>query len=228
MNDDYHIDLEEYSLEMFQHDLETRYITPSRASLKEDIPGRFALIQAQGIANLGQLTGALKTTKKIEDFSARSGLPLDYLVLLRREVNSYLPKPFDLAKVPGVNLDHIAALASADIKTTRQMFQHGITRAGRSELAAQTGISESGLLELARLSDLARIWGVGPVFTRILLEAGYDSVARVAGADLGVMYAEVNRLNREKKYTPIMASQQEVGMCIEYARILPQVLEVSI
>ena len=69
MADRYHIDLGDYSLGRFRNDLETRYVTPSRASLKEDIPERFARIEAQGITNLGQLCDVLKTKKKLADFS---------------------------------------------------------------------------------------------------------------------------------------------------------------
>ena len=225
MADRYHIDLGDYSLGRFRNDLETRYVTPSRASLKEDIPERFARIEAQGITNLGQLSDVLKTKKKLADFSVQSGLPVDYLVLLRREVNSYQPKPFNLTKVPEVDQENLAKLEPLGIKNTRQMFQQGRTREDRAVLEDKSGIPAEELLELVRLADLARIWGVGPVFTRILLEAGYGSVAAVAEADLEVMYKKVNQLNRDRKYTPIMASQSEVGMCIDYARILPKVVE---
>jgi hypothetical protein len=225
MDDKYYINLDEYRLDMLKYDLQNRYLTPSRASLRERIPEKFALIEAQGITNLGQLIDALKTRKKLEVFSALSGLPVDYLVLLRREVNSYLPKPFDLKKVPEVDPQSLAKLESLGIKNTSQMFQRGRTRAGRAELEDQSGLSKAAVLEMVRLSDLARIWGVGPIFARILLEAGYDSVAGVAEASLEAMYEELNQLNRMKKYTPIMASLQEVGMCIEYAKILPKVVE---
>lgn len=225
MKDNYHIDLESYSLEQFRNDLETREVTKSRRPLKEDIPGNFALIEAQGIENLQQLRDALKSKKKLADFSQASGLPEDYLVLLKREVGSYTPNPFNLSKVPATGPKIIEKLEAIGIKNTRHLFDRGLTESGRSAIADQAALGENQVLEMVRIADLARIWGVGPYFTRILYEAGYDSVQAVAEADLEVMYQEVNRINKEQGITPIMASKGEVGMCIDYAKLLPQVVE---
>jgi hypothetical protein len=44
----------------------------------------------------------LKTPNKAKKFAAQSGLPEDYVLILRREVYSYLPKPVNLDKFPGI------------------------------------------------------------------------------------------------------------------------------
>lgn len=225
MKDNYHIDLESYSLDKFRNDLETREVTKSRKPLKEDIPQRFALIKAQGIENLQQLSDALKSKKKLAEFSRASGLPQDYLVLLKREVGSYTPKPFNLSKVPATDPEVISKFETLGIKNTRHLFDHGQTSSERAQLSHQTGLPESAVLEMVRIADISRIWGVGPFFTRILYEAGYDSVQAVAEADLDKMYVEVNQINKERGYTSIMASKGEVGMCIDYAKLLPLAVE---
>lgn len=225
MADMYHIDLEEYSLDRFRRDLESRDVTKSRRSLKEDIPGKFSVLEAQGIHNLSQLKEALKTKNKLKAFSEVSGLPEDYLVLLKREVGSYTPNPFNLSKVPGADPQVVNKLAMAGIKNTRHLFDRGLTKVDRAVLAEQTGISEPEMLEMMRIADLGRIWGVGPVFARIILEAGYDSARAVAHANLDEMYTSGNQINQEKGYTHIMASKSEVGMCIQYACQLPIVVE---
>lgn len=225
MKDNYHIDLESYSLDKFRQDLETREVTKSRRLLKEDIPENFALLDAQGITNLQQLSDALKTKVKLGEFSRQSGLAQDYLVLLKREVGSYTPNPFNLSKVPATDPEVIAKFEAIGIKNTRHLFDRGQTKAEREQLSSQTGLPESVVLEMVRIADLGRIWGVGPFFTRILYAAGYDSVQAVADADLDKMYQEVNQINKERGYTTIMASKGEVGMCIQYAKLLPQVVE---
>jgi hypothetical protein len=225
MENTYHIDLESYSLEQFKQDLESREVTKSRVPLKEDIPQNFAQIEAQGIENLQQLSDALKSKSKLADFSRASGLPQDYLVLLKREVGSYTPKPFNLSKVPATDPEVVDKLEAIGIKNTKHLFDRGQTRLGRVELGEQAGLAEGEVLQMVRIADLARIWGVGPYFTRILYEAGYDSVKAVAQADLDEMYLEVNRVNKEQGITPIMASKGEVGMCIDYAGLLPQVVK---
>ena len=225
MKVNYHIDLESYRLDKVRQDLESREVTRSRRLLKEDIPGNFAILEGQGIRSLQQLSDALKTKKKLAEFSRASGLSEDYLVLLKREVGSYTPKPFNLSKVPATDPEFIDKFEAVGIKNTRHLFDRGQTRSERAQLSRQTGLPESAVLEMMRIADLSRIWGVGPFFTRILYEAGYDSVQAVAVADLDKMYQEVNQVNKEKGYTPIMASKGEVGMCIDYAKLLPVAVE---
>jgi len=225
MKVNYHIDLESYRLDKFRQDLESREVTRSRRLLKEDIPGNFVILEGQGIRSLQQLSDALKTKKKLEEFSRASGLSEDYLVLLKREVGSYTPKPFNLSKVPATDPEVSDKFEAVGIKNTRHLFDRGQTRLERAQLSRQTGLPESAVLEMMRIADLSRIWGVGPFFTRILYEAGYESVQAVAGADLDKMYQEVNQVNKEKGYTPIMASKGEVGMCIDYAKLLPVAVE---
>ena len=225
MKDNYHIDLDSYSLDKFRQDLESREVTKSRRLLKENIPKNFAHMEAQGITNLQQLSDALKTKQKLAAFSQATGLPEDYLVLLKREVGSYTPNPFNMSKVPATDPEVINKFEAIGIKNTRHLFDRGQTRSEREQLSRQTGLPESVVLEMVRIADLARIWGVGPFFTRILYEAGYDSVEAVADADLDKMYQKVNQINKERGYTSIMASKGEVGMCIQYAKQLPLVVE---
>ncbi len=77
MAEQYHVDLEQFSLERFRHILETGKVLPSRKILKEKIPERFAILESMGIRNLKELIGALSTKKKVERFSQESGLPQD-------------------------------------------------------------------------------------------------------------------------------------------------------
>jgi hypothetical protein len=96
MADPYHIDLERFSLERFRHSLETGEVLPGRRILKEKIAEHFKILESMGIRNLEDLIQALKSSKKLEQFSKKSGLPQDYLVILRREANSHIPKPVNL------------------------------------------------------------------------------------------------------------------------------------
>ena len=108
----YHIDLEKYSLQKFKHNLESRDMIPSRASLKEDLDDRFRVLENAGITNLKELVTALKTKPKIEEFYKETGLSIQYLTLLSREARSYLPNPVRLDKFPGVSSTIIERLES--------------------------------------------------------------------------------------------------------------------
>ena len=89
MAEQYHVDLERFSLEKFRRILETGEVLPSRKILKEKIPERFAILRAMGVRNLKELIDALSTKKKIEQFAQESGLPQDYLEILKRQTGIY-------------------------------------------------------------------------------------------------------------------------------------------
>ena len=77
MADPYHIDLEQFSLERFRHSLETSEVLPGRRILKEKIAERFKILEFHGHPELKDLMQALKSPKKLEQFSKKSGLPQD-------------------------------------------------------------------------------------------------------------------------------------------------------
>ena len=67
----------------------------------------------------------------------------------------------------------------------------------RQKLAGETGIPLATIVELVKLSDLARIWGVGPVFARIIYDSGVDTVALVAEQEALAFRQEIQRLKQK-------------------------------
>jgi nucleotidyltransferase/DNA polymerase involved in DNA repair len=175
MQKQYYINLEKYSLKQLKKSLQKRDMIPSRVILKEKIEERFGILTAQGIKNTKALIDALKTKKKIEIFSKKTGLPVDYLTILKREASSYLPNPIRLDKFPGVNSEDITSLEAAGIKNTKQLYNKVQTCEGKKKLLKQTGIPEKRLDNLISLSDLARLYGVGPVFAKLIFDVGIVS-----------------------------------------------------
>jgi hypothetical protein len=172
----YHIDPAQYPLKKLKEDLQTRELIPSRQSLKEGLDERFQILMDQGMHTLQDLINTLKTKKKLESFSEGSGLSIGYLTLLRREANSYLPKPVPLDRFPEVLPEDLAKLEKVGIKNSRQFFDQINSESDLTALGKSTGISRESLKELLALSDLVRAYGVGPVFARILYKAGIDSI----------------------------------------------------
>ena len=122
MKEQYYIDLAKYELEKFKLSLKNRKMIPSRVILKENLEERFDKISSQGINNLQELIDALKKRQNIETFSKKSGLPIDYLTILKREASSYLPNPVNLNKYSGIDNDTIKSLESIGIKNTKHFF----------------------------------------------------------------------------------------------------------
>lgn len=191
----YYPDLGAFSLAKLKSLLKIVRLLPSQRILLENMDDRFTRLEQSGVENLEQLKKALKTTSAVQSFAQATGLPVDYLTILRREANSYEPKPIDLKDFPGVNPSVIRKLRQLGIKTTEQLFPHVLTRKSRREFAKQNHIEEQDLLELTKLTDVARTKWVGPKFARLLLESGYDTVEKIAAADYRELHQALVRAN---------------------------------
>lgn len=225
MADQYGIDLEGFSLARFRNTLETGDLLPGRQILKEDIPARFAVLESMGICNLKELIDALKSKKRVEAFSQQSGLPVDYLVILRREANSYVPKPVNLGALPGVDPVYMERLAALGIKHTKHLFERGRTKSERVDLSGLAEVPGDDLLELVSLSDLARVSGVGPVFARLLYEAGASTVEELAACSAEELSGRLVVVVQEMGHTEAMVPLKDVRHCIDAAGALPKVIE---
>lgn len=222
---EYHIDLEKFSLDEFKNKISESELIPSRKMLKDDIDARFKVLKDNNIHNLQDLTNILKTPKKTREFAQKSGLPEDYLLILRREVNSYTPKPVNLEKFPGVEKETVNKLKSAGIKNTAHLFKKVKTPEDRIKLAAELEISEEEILELTKLADLSRIKWVGPVFARIFLDSGTDTAEKVSEANAGSFYKKLVERNQEKKYTKAKFLESDVALCINVSKMVPKAIK---
>ena len=176
VNAQFQIDLKRYSLQKFKNSLQSRDMIPSRISLKDELDERFRILETHNIRYLNELIDVLKTKQKIEHFSNQTGLSTQYLTLLNREAKSYLSKPIRLDKFPGVPQQLLDKLEVVGIRNTKQLFVETQDRGKREGLSKETGIPQEMLAELIGLSDLSRIYGVGPVFARMIYDVGIKSV----------------------------------------------------
>jgi hypothetical protein len=216
MNAHYHIDSRKYTLQQLKTNLLSREMIPSRKALKEDLERRFEILEKMGILNLQDLINALKNNKKMESFSASSGISVDYLTLLRREANSYLPNPVPLNKFPGVSPGDLNRLKEKGIKNSRHLFERAGFDQDRKELAKLSGVPLEKLNELVGLSDLVRAYGVGPVFARILYDTGIHSIRKL----IGYSPEEIIHLYEEKFNQKADFSLRDMQFCLEIARAL--------
>jgi len=203
-------------LQQLKTNLLSRELIPSRMALKKDLESRFNILEKMGILNLQDLINSLKNKKKLESFSSSAGISVDYLTLLRREANSYLPNPVPLNKFPGVSPQDLDRLKERGIKNSRHLFEQAGSDKDRKELAKTSGVPLENLDELAGLSDLVRAYGVGPVFARILYDTGIHSIRRL------IEYSpeEIIHLYEEKFNQKADFSLRDIRVCLEIARAL--------
>lgn len=226
MTTKYITDIGQISLTKYRVILEKSELLPGRRILYEKTKERFDLLSQKGITNLLLLVQALKSYDKIIKLSKETNIPADYLTVLRREVNRLLPKPVSISAFPDTDKSLIAKLGKRGIKNTLQLFEQCDTKKKRMALTKETEIPIADLEELTKLSDLSRIWGVGPVFCRIFYETGTDTIKKVADAAAHKLYDQLIEINKTKKYTKAKFTIKDVALCIDIARDLPKTIEI--
>jgi len=170
-------------------------LIPSQVPLLQDLASNLKTLRSAGLKTVQDLREALKGKKGPGNLACLTGIPLEYLILLRRTVESFLPKPVRIRDYAGIDPAARIALGSAGIADSPALFEEARTRSARRALGNRTGLSASTIMELLSLADLSRIPYVGATFARIILEAGYGGVAAVARADPVALDARIREAN---------------------------------
>ena len=133
--------------------------------------------------------------------------------------------PFKLRDFRGVKPEFIARLETLGIKNTMQMLSEGLTAARRSSIAKQAGIPYEVVLELVKLSDLARLPGVKGIRARLYYDAGVDCVEKLAVYEPEEFLEETSAFVKRTGFEGIAPLPKEVSSTIANARTLPKVVE---
>jgi len=195
----YFPDLSLIPLETFKNDLRTGRLLPSRRPLLDDIDKRFAALEGAGLVTLADVRAALASAKKLANVAARTSLSEDYLKLLKREINSILPRPVAFRDVPNMPDEILLALDDIGIADTATLFLHVRDPAGRKRLAAETGLSETDMVWLAKLTDISRIKWTGPKLARLIVDTEFDTVAKLAAAESDAALIALKRAKAQHK-----------------------------
>ena len=139
-----------------------------------------------------------------------------------------LPKkrnPFKLSGFRGVNSEHVEKLAAVGIKTAEKMLAAGQTAEKRAALAQDTGIPEEIILELVKLSDLARLPGVKGIRARLYYDAEVDCVEKMAAWEPEALLKMTAEFVARTEFDGIAPLPKEVSSTIANAKRLPRVVE---
>lgn len=224
-DDGYGMDLAAFSLDALRHRLAGEQLLPSHRVLRDELDPRLDALAALGLATVQQLVDALTTPKAVERVAAQTGIPVEWLTILRRHVRGYIPAPVVIAEIPELPGDLVATLAAAGIKDTRQLFGRARTRAARAALAAALAIDPAALAELMQLTDLARVGWIGPIGVRWFAAAGINSAAALAAADADELCAALAAANSRHAYTRVTLGRNDAALAIAAAQRLAPVIE---
>ncbi len=133
-------------------------------------------------------------------------------------------KPFVLANFRGVRPDHAEALADEGVRDVKQMLEAGATRSGRKALAQRTGVPYESILELVKLSDLARLPGVKAIRARLYYDAGADTLDKLASWDPEELRVMLLAFVEETGFDGIAPLPKEAANAVATARRLPRLV----
>jgi hypothetical protein len=134
---------------------------------------------------------------------------------------------FPLREFRGVDADDIKKLESAGIKNVDQMLKKGRTPQSRKDLSEKTGVSQEAILEFVKLSDLARIPGIKGIRARLYVDAGVDTVEKLAEWDPKAFREMIVEFVERTGFEGFPALPAEAKFAVEKAKKLPKVVEYS-
>lgn len=144
---------------------------------------------------------------------------------LRQERVVALRKADPLSNFRGVSSETAARLKAIGIATTQDMLAAGSTPALRQRLSEQTGIAPEAILELVKLSDLARIEGVKGIRARLYYDAGLDTLDKLAACEAAELRQRLVAWVARTGFQGIAPLPRELENTIAAARVLPRVVE---
>jgi hypothetical protein len=133
--------------------------------------------------------------------------------------------PLKLKEFRGVTEVDLKKLESAGIRNVNEMIKAGKTPTGRKELSAETGVPVETILELVKLSDLARIQGVKGIRARLYYDAGVDTMEKMAKCDPEELRAHLVEFVKKTGFKGIAPLPKEAKCTVEMARRMPRIVE---
>jgi predicted flap endonuclease-1-like 5' DNA nuclease len=127
-------------------------------------------------------------------------------------------------ELEGVTDEIVAKLAERGIVDNEQLVQAASTPAQRKELAAFCGCESADILHLANRADLARIRGIGGVYSDLLEIAGVDTVKELAARRPDSLYNKISETNERDKLTTKPPTQGAIQDWVAQAKALKSTL----
>jgi hypothetical protein len=92
-------------------------------------------------------------------------------------------------------------------------------------LAKESGVPLGNIIELLKLSDLARIPGLKKVRARLYYEAGLDTLEKITGWDPEEMRQMFNEFIKQTGLDGIASLPKEAASTVATAKHLPKIVE---
>jgi predicted flap endonuclease-1-like 5' DNA nuclease len=134
-------------------------------------------------------------------------------------------KALSLKDFVGVRPRYVSKLVSLGIRTAADLLQAGKTPSRRQELSERAGIPLDAILELVKLSDLSRIFGVKGTRARLYHDSGVDTVEKMAQWDPRALRGMLVEFVERTGFHGIATLPKEAEFTVAEAKRLPKVVE---
>jgi len=130
-----------------------------------------------------------------------------------------------ISKIRGISPAHARTLREHGLGDINKYLAATKTAEQRRQLAQELNVSEQMILEHANRCDLARVTGIGRIFSNLLENAGVDTVKELAARVPENLYHRLVETNVGKRYAKRNPTLKEVKRWVAQAKRLPKILE---
>ncbi len=129
-----------------------------------------------------------------------------------------------ISEIEGIGPSFSEKLSKAGVTTVEGLLEIGATKTGRKNLAVDSGIDESKILDWVNMADLFRIKGVASQFAELLKAAGVDTIKELRTRNAENLHVKLIEVQEKKKITKAVPSLSQVADYIEQAKSLVPVV----
>jgi len=127
--------------------------------------------------------------------------------------------------IEGIGVKYATKLRKARIRTTEALLKRGATRAGRKQLAEETGFTSHQILEWVNRADLFRVKGIGEEYSDLLEAAGVDTVKELRTRNAANLTEKMIEINRKKRLVRRLPTESMVSGWIAVAKGLDAIVK---
>ena len=127
-----------------------------------------------------------------------------------------------ISAIEGIGDATTEKFEKAGITTVETLLEKGGQKTGRKEIAEQSGLSESVVLDFVNMADLFRVNGIAGQFAELLKASGVDTVKELATRNPENLWAKLTEVNNEKNLTRVVPSAETLTDFINQAKTLDQ------
>lgn len=127
---------------------------------------------------------------------------------------------YKIDQIEGIGEAFAKKLEAVGIMTTEDLLAECGSKAGRTKVAEETGISEKLILKWTNHADLFRIKGVAGQFAELLEASGVDTVKEFRHRVSANLQPKLEEVNETKKLCKRVPSVTELEKMIDQAKEL--------